>query len=64
MNQNQNENETLTSYLTIALGQVKRAQKAYEEKTIEPDIRSLSYQILKELIMEQLQNENSNPSAR
>jgi hypothetical protein len=61
MNQNHDDSmETLSSYLKIALGQIKKAQTLYNEKIIhEQDIRSLSYQILSELIMEQIQNENS-----
>jgi len=63
MNKNRSENESLQSYLELALGQLDRAQRQYTEKLTNYDVRSLSYQILKELIMEQIQNENSNTTA-
>jgi hypothetical protein len=64
MNPSQSNHESLVSYLELALKQVKKAQTEYNEKLTQYDIRSLSYQILKELIMEQISNENSNTTAR
>jgi len=60
----QNKNESLKSYLALAYGQIVKSQKEYKAKTTQFDIRSLSYQILRELILEQNQNENSNTTTR
>ena len=60
----QNENNPLKSYLSIAYGQLLKYQKNYEIKINQYDIRSLSYHILKELILEQVQNENSHTTTR
>jgi hypothetical protein len=61
---NQNEHESLKSYLSIAYSQVLKAQKEYQSKITQFDVRSLSYQILRALIMEQNQNEISGTTTR
>lgn len=53
----------LESYLSIALGQVKKASNQHQERSPR-NMRTISYNILIELIKEQIQNENLHYSAR
>jgi hypothetical protein len=60
----QNKQDSLQSYLSIAYSQVVKAQREYQSKIKQHDVRSVSYQIIKELIMEQNQNEISTTTTR